>query len=125
MEVFIAVTFELEQLHRALTRTRRLTAVLRALPQQDPPDDTKAFYDIQIPVQESNMGDAFKPKPPAALAHLGSEAKLAVVRLLTKENEERLEQFFHKLSVDPAIPGQQAKSPLPGPEYIGNNEYNK
>eukprot|EP00935_MAST-01C_sp_MAST-1C-sp1_P002222 g2222.t1 len=109
--VSAAVVLEIQELLRAMTRTRRLAAVLRRLPQQDPPDDTKGFYDIQIPVQESNMGDAFEPKSPAALAHLTSEAKLVVVRLLTKANEERLANFFHKLGTDPTIPLQQAKSP--------------
>ena len=56
------------------------------------------------------MGDAFEPKPPAALAHLSNQSKLAVVRLLTTENEIALEHFFHKLSTDPSIPLQQAKS---------------
>ena len=56
------------------------------------------------------MGDAFEPKPPAALAQLSNESKLAVVRLLTKENEERLEHFFFKLSTDPSIALQDVKS---------------
>jgi hypothetical protein len=86
-----AVALEIEELWRALTRTHRLTAVLRLLPQQDPPDDTKEFYDIQIPVEESNMGDAFKAKKPEEIKHLSNESKLSVVRLLTKENGDRLE----------------------------------
>ena len=56
------------------------------------------------------MGVNFEPKPPDALAHLSNQSKLMVVQLLTQENEERLEKFFSKLSVDPKIPLQQVKS---------------
>ena len=110
LAVAIGVVLEIRELLGALTRSRKLAAVLRGLPQQDPPDDTEAFYRVQIPVEASNMGDAFEPKNPAALAHLSNESKLAVVRALTDENEQRLEHFFHRLGTDPAIPLQQAKS---------------
>ena len=37
------------------------------------------------------MGDAFKAKKPEEIKHLSNESKLSVVRLLTKENGDRLE----------------------------------
>ena len=102
--VAVGVVFEVRQLFHALMKTRKFAAILRSLPQQDPPDGTKEFYDVQIPVEEDNMGDAFEPKAPEALVHLSSESKLKVVQLLTAENEQRLEHFFHKLSHHPTIP---------------------
>jgi hypothetical protein len=107
--VVIGVLLEIRELIRVLTRTRRFATILRSLPTQDPPDDTPAFYDIQIPVEESNMGVAFKPKPPQALMYLSDESKLKVVQLLTSDNEQRLEHFFQKLE-DPTIRLQQVKS---------------
>jgi hypothetical protein len=101
--VVLAVVLEIRGLMRVVMRTRKLTYVLRVLPQQDPPDNTPAFYDIQIPVAEMHLS-------PDALARLSTESKLAVVRLLTAQNEQRLEHFFHKLSTDHRIPVQQVKS---------------
>ena len=43
------------------------------------------------------MGDAFKPKTPAELRGLDDQAKLKVVRLLTRENEARLDAFFAQI----------------------------
>jgi hypothetical protein len=37
-------------------------------------------------------------------------SKLAVIQLLTIENEQHIERFFEKLGRDPAIPLQQNKS---------------
>jgi hypothetical protein len=108
--VVLGVVFEIRELLRSVTRTRKLAFVLRGLPQQDPPNDTSEFYDVQIPVAESNMGAAFEPKSPFALAGLSTKSKLAVVQILTTENEQRLERFFYKLSTDRYIPVQQVKS---------------
>ena len=110
LAVVLGIVFEVRELLRAVTRTRILAFVLRGLPQQDPPDDTSEFYDMQIPVSTSNMGAAFEPRSPLALADLSTKSKLAVVQILTVENEQRLEYFFHKLSTDPQIPVQQVKS---------------
>ena len=110
LAVVLGVVFEIRQLLRALMRTRTLASILRMLPQQDPEDNTTEFYDMQIPVAKSNMGAAFKPKHPAALAGLSTESKLAVVQLLTAENEQRLEHFFIKIGTDQQIPLQQVKS---------------
>jgi hypothetical protein len=107
--VVIGVLLEFRELIRVLTRTRKLAIILRSLPTQDPPDDTSAFYDIQIPVEESNMGVDFEPKSPQALVHLSDQSKLKVVQVLTSDNEQRLELFFHKLE-DPTIRLQQVKS---------------
>jgi hypothetical protein len=110
LAVGLAIVSEIRELMRVVTRTRKLASVLRMLPHADPPDDTAEFYDMQIPVTESNMGAAFVPKSPGALAGLSTESKLAVVEILTAENEQRLEYFFHKLSTDRQIPLQQVKS---------------
>ena len=64
-----------------------------------------------------NIGAAFEPKAPPALAHISNESKLAVVRLLTVENEYRLQHFFHKISTDHTIPLQQA---TPSPVAVGD-----
>ena len=79
--VCIAVVLEVRVLLDAAKNARRTAKILRELPREDPPDDTRAFYDIQIPVEEGNMGDAFTPKPPASLRNLSSESKLNVVRM--------------------------------------------
>ena len=46
--VVLGLVLEIRELLSALTRTRKLTAVMRKLPQQDPPDNTKEFYDVQV-----------------------------------------------------------------------------
>ena len=106
------VAFEIRFLLHAWTRTAKLTALLKKLPPNDPPDGSDAFYALQIPVQESNMGAAFEPKPPAALAHLSSESKLAVVRQLSDENEQLLEAFLYRVSHASMIPLQQVRAPM-------------
>ena len=108
--VSVGVALEITELLRSLTRTRKLAAVLRHLPQYDPPDDTAEFYNIQIPVEETNMGTDFQKRSPSALAHVSDVSKLAVIQLLTIENEQHIERFFEKLGRDPAIPLQQNKS---------------
>eukprot|EP00935_MAST-01C_sp_MAST-1C-sp1_P000111 g111.t1 len=105
------IVLEIRFLRRAWARTRKLTQLLKKLPQQDPPDNDEAFYDIQIPVEESNMGDAFKPKKPKELAHLTEESKLAVVRQLSDENEGALAAFLDHVSHDPTVPLQQVTTP--------------
>jgi hypothetical protein len=105
--VIIGVVLEVRALLFAWRRTHKLAAILRSLPQQDPLEGTPAFYAIQIPVEEANMGEAFKPKAPSELAHLSNESKLAVVQLLTAQNEERLQYFFHNFGKDHTIPLQQ------------------
>ncbi len=110
--VSTAVVLEIRELLRAMTRTRRLTALLRKLPQQDPPDGSSAFYDIQIPVEENNMGNVFKPKTPEALAGISNDSKLAVVRQLSEENEQLLEAFLYRVSHASMIPLQQVRAPM-------------
>ena len=111
MAVGCGAAFEIRFLLNAWTRTAKLTALLRKLPQQDPPDGSSAFYDIQIPVEESNMGDAFKPKKPEVLKLLSNDSKLAVVRQLSGESERVLEKFVHDVSHDPMISLQQVTTP--------------
>jgi hypothetical protein len=110
LAVVLGIVLEIFALLHAVTRTRKLASVLRSLPQHDPPDNTPEFYLMQIPVAEGNMFPNFEPKHPTALAAVSTEAKLAVVRILTAENEQRLEHFFHKLSTDRRIPLQQVSS---------------
>jgi hypothetical protein len=112
--VACGVVFEIRFLWRAWTRMKKLTALLKKLPQQDPPDDSQAFYDIRIPVEKSNMGDAFEPKSQSELKHkqLSDESKLAVIRQLTEVNEGLLKKFLHNISIDPMIPLQQVESPM-------------
>ena len=43
------------------------------------------------------MGERFAAKPPSQLSHIPPETKLAVVALLTAENEERLDGFFYRM----------------------------
>lgn len=57
----------------------------------------KRMY-IQIPVEESNLLAAFTPKPPEKLALVDVQSKLKVIRLLTAENERRLDKFFKTLT---------------------------
>eukprot|EP00935_MAST-01C_sp_MAST-1C-sp1_P001179 g1179.t1 len=111
LAVGYGVAFEMRFLLHAWTRTTKLTALLRKLPQQDPPDGSSAFYDIQIPVEESNMADAFKPKKPDELNHLSSDSKLAVVRKLSDKNEGLLAAFLDQVSHDPMVPLQQVTTP--------------
>jgi hypothetical protein len=87
-------------LFSAVSRTRVLAKILRVLPQEDPPDDTLDFYSIQIPVQEGNMGDAFTPKSPNELAGIPRQEKLRVVKMMSDENEARLDRFFDRARVD-------------------------
>jgi hypothetical protein len=110
--VLTVLVFEIRELLAAVRQTGKLARILHTLPQQDPPDNTTAFYAIQIPVEASNTGDEFTPKSAAELSYLTTKEKLAVVKQLTTENERRCDHFFHKLSVDPAIPLQQVKSSL-------------
>eukprot|EP00935_MAST-01C_sp_MAST-1C-sp1_P001912 g1912.t1 len=81
----------------AAKNARRTAKILRELPREDPPDDSPEFYDVQIPVEASNMGDAFTPKTPAELRRVDNQAKLTVVHMLTRENAMRLEAFFDHL----------------------------
>jgi hypothetical protein len=84
----------------AVSRTRVLAKILRVLPQEDPPDDTLEFYSIQIPLEEDNMGDAFTPKSPTELARIPTQEKLRVVKLMSDENEARLDRFFDRARMD-------------------------
>ena len=95
--VSLAIVLEVRVLRDAIHNARHTAQILRKLPREDPPDDTPAFYDIQIPVEESNMGDAFTPKAPAKLKSVTASSKLKVVRMLTAENEKRLDSFFDSL----------------------------
>eukprot|EP00935_MAST-01C_sp_MAST-1C-sp1_P000342 g342.t1 len=105
------IALEIRFLRHAWARMRKLTALLKKLPQQDPPDNDKAFYNIQIPVEESNMGDAFTPKKPEELAHLSKESKLVVVHQLSDENEGVLAAFLDQVSHNPMVPLQQVTAP--------------
>ena len=60
--VAYAIVEQIITLLSAIRRARYCGVVLQALPQQDPPNDSSAFYLIQIPVEESNLGDKFTPK---------------------------------------------------------------
>jgi hypothetical protein len=99
--VFIAasamVVLELQTIVHAIREASRSSGILQCLPQEDPPAGSDAFYNIQIPVTKANMGDNFKPMPPHELLEVDNETKLEVVRLLTMENEERLDNFFRKM----------------------------
>jgi hypothetical protein len=78
----------------AIKEVHSLSAVFKELPREDPPPDTPAFYNIQMPVQRENMGKNFHPLPPNKLAKVSNLSKLEVVQLLTAENQERLDRFF-------------------------------
>jgi len=97
LAVFSAICLEFRSLFLALKRARRCATILQALPQKDPPDNSTEFYDLQIPVERENMGGAFVAKRPEDLAHLSETDKLAVVRLLSAENETLLERFFNTM----------------------------
>eukprot|EP00935_MAST-01C_sp_MAST-1C-sp1_P001728 g1728.t1 len=105
------IVLEILFLRRAWARMRKLTSLLKKLPQQDPPEGSSAFYNIQIPVEESNTGDAFTPKKPEELAHLTEASKLAVVRQLSDENEGVLATFLDRVSHDPMVPLQEVTTP--------------
>jgi hypothetical protein len=60
-------------------------------------------------MEQPNLGDDFESKTPAALAHIPTESKLAMVAELTVENESRFEHFVSRLRTDPSIPLQQVK----------------
>ena len=92
--VVITIVLEVRVFVEAAKNARRTAQILRKLPREDPPDDSNEFYNVQIPVEESNMGDTFRPKTPAELRGVSDQAKLKVVRMLTRENEARLEAFF-------------------------------
>jgi hypothetical protein len=96
---------------------RHCGSVLKTLPQHDPPPDSEKFYLIQIPVEESNLGDSFAPKPPHLLSHIDPMQKLKVVHQLTVENEERLDSFFDKLQADWVSPLLRMKHPHQVDEY--------
>jgi hypothetical protein len=51
-------------------------------------------------MEKTNLGENFEPKQPAALAHITTEAKLAMVEELSMENEQRFEHFVLRLSTD-------------------------
>jgi hypothetical protein len=98
-----------EVLHvwRAVRRARHCGGVLRMLPRSDPPPDSDEFYLIQNPVEEGNVGDAFVAKLPHLLSHFTDGQKLAVVRVLTAENEGRLGRFFERVGS-----GAESRAPL-------------
>jgi hypothetical protein len=60
-------------------------------------------------MEQPNLGDDFESKAPAALAHITTESKLAMVAQLTVDNESRFNHFVSRLSTDPSIPLQQVK----------------
>jgi hypothetical protein len=95
------VALEVYTVVRAIKEARSLSAVLKELPREDPPPDTLDFYNIQIPVQRKNMGENFHPMSPHQLSSVPHPSKLAVVRLLTAENEERLDRFFEGIRHPP------------------------
>eukprot|EP00935_MAST-01C_sp_MAST-1C-sp1_P002767 g2767.t1 len=105
------IVLEIRFLRRAWARMRKLTSLLKKLPQQDPPDGSSAFYDIQIPVEDSNMGDAFEPKKPDELAGISNDSKLAVVSKLSDQNEGALATFLDRVSHDPLVLLQQVTTP--------------
>jgi hypothetical protein len=92
-----AVVLEVNHIRHAIRRSRRIGSLLHELPVEDPADGTGAFYAIQIPVEESNMGAAFYAKQPHELVGIPAKKKLEIVRLLSAENSRRLDTFFEKL----------------------------
>jgi hypothetical protein len=92
-----AVAFGLWHVISGMRKANSAANCMQKLPLQDPCDDSVEFYAIQQPVEISNMGKAFKPKPPAELAKVNRLAKLIVVRQLTAENEGRLDKFLASL----------------------------
>jgi hypothetical protein len=95
----------------AIRRAKHCGSVLQKLPQEDPADDSDDFYLIQIPVEENNVGDKFKPKLPHLLLQIPQERKLAVVKTLTAENEVRLSAFFERIQSDWRIPLERMRAP--------------
>ena len=108
--VAYAIVEQIITLLSAIRRARYCGVVLQALPQQDPPNDTNAFYLIQIPVEESNLGEKFTPKLPHLLKDISPEDKLKVVKTLTAENEIRLDAFFDRLKSDWMSPVQLVRT---------------
>jgi hypothetical protein len=56
---------------------------------------------LQIPVQKDNIGKDFHPAKPSTLAAISNQEKLEVVRLLTAENELKLDHFLHAIRNPP------------------------
>ena len=56
LSVLTAVSLQVYGVVVSIRHALHCGQVLKTLPQQDPPPDTEAFYLVQIPVEESNMG---------------------------------------------------------------------
>jgi len=108
--VLAVIVNEVYSLAKAVQVARHCAVVLRLLPRTDPEPDSKDFYLIQIPVEKDNMGHKFTLKLPEELQHISNEEKLVVVRLLSSENQTRLENFFTQISTSWTVPLQVVKS---------------
>jgi hypothetical protein len=117
LSVLTAVSLQFYGIVTSIRHALHCGQVLKTLPQQDPPPNTEAFYLIQIPVEESNMGPDFKPKPPHLLKHIPNREKLKVVRMLTDPNEDRLDLFFDRLRWDWSMPLQRVKASADADTY--------
>jgi hypothetical protein len=115
--VIQAVARSTLSLINAITTAKKLGAALQKLPQQDPPNDSDAFYLIQIPVEEDNIGANFTPKLPRILSKITAEQKLVVVKTLTAENEGRLDSFFADFRSNWTIPLQLVKTSAEVTDY--------
>jgi hypothetical protein len=76
--VIVAVVIATRELVKALFATRELAKIMCEIPQQDPPDNTEAFYAIQNPVEDMNLGDVFRPRHPPI--SIDPHVKLQVMR---------------------------------------------
>ena len=108
--VFFAAVLEVWAAYTNVVKAHHCGTILKTLRQSDPEDDSDDFYLIQNPVEESNMGDKFKPKLPHLLAKIPNAKKLEVVKMLTAENEVRLGAFFDRIQSDSTIPLQRVNS---------------
>ena len=62
--IFGAMVVSVRSMVVNVRTARHIGTALKALSQQDPPEDSDEFYRIQSPVERSNMGDDFQPKLP-------------------------------------------------------------
>lgn len=114
--VAYAIVEQVITLVKAIWRARYCGAVLQALPQEDPPNDSNLFYLIQIPVEENSL-DNFTPKLPHLLRDISPQDKLKVMKTLTAENEMRLDAFLDRLKSDWMSPLQMVRTSAELTEY--------
>jgi hypothetical protein len=125
--IAVVMVLEVYLMVHAIEEASGASKIFKNLPRVDPPPNTTAFYDIQvslcihtsnahsfscvyaaktacalkIPVQKDNIGKDFHPVEPSILATISNQAKLEVVRLLTAENELKLDHFLHAVRNPP------------------------